>query len=181
MGWRVRPARVEDGPRVSQVRVLSWQHSYRHILPEPALAAMRPEAGADQWSAHAVAEPPTKLFVAVDDDDVPVAFCLVGAARDAVDRHRDLATGELWAIYADPAVLGTGAGSAVHDVALEYLACQGFRYAVLWVFEANEGAMRFYRKHGWAPDGGREGFEWGGGQATEVRYARPLALDQSSV
>lgn len=179
MGWWVRQARAADGARVAQIRVLSWQSAYRDLLPRQALTAMRPETSAQRWADTATAPAPTKLFVAVDDDDVPVAFCLVSAAREAVDRHPDLPTGELCAIYADPLVIGTGAGGAVHDAGMDYLARQGFRHVMLWVLEGNDSAMRFYRRHGWRPDGGRAGFEWGGTNVTELRYAK--GIDQSNV
>lgn len=170
----MRHATPEDGARVAQIRVQSWQDAYRHILPADALAAMRPEPAVAHWSGFAQAEPPTRLFVAVDDDDVPVAYCLVGAAREEVDRHADLPTGELWAIYADPAVVGTGAGNVLHEMGIDHLVRNGFKHAVLWVLEGNEAAMRFYRARGWRPDGGQAGFEWGGTQVSEVRYARSL-------
>jgi GNAT superfamily N-acetyltransferase len=174
MGWRVRAATAADGARVSEIRVLSWRHAYRDILPGQPLADMRPEAGTARWAETAEAPAPTGLFVAVGDDDRAMAFCLVGEAREEVDRHPELATGELWAIYADPEVLGTGAGSAVHAAGLDHLADNGFQHAVLWVLEHNDIGLGFYRSHGWRPDGGRTNFDWGGTSVVEVRYARSL-------
>jgi ribosomal protein S18 acetylase RimI-like enzyme len=174
MDWTVRPATPADGERLAEIRVLSWRHAYRDILPEDGLAGMRPEAGTARWAEHAAAPPPTGLFVAVDGDDVPMAYCMVGAARDEVDLHPELSTGELWAIYADPAVLGTGAGRAVHDAGMEHLVRHGFEHIVLWVLEHNDIGMRFYRACGWQPDGGQEDFEWGGRTVVEVRYSRSI-------
>lgn len=152
----------------------SWQHAYRHILPAAALGAMRPEDTVARFTGFAEADPPTRLFVAVDDADVPVAYCVVGEARDEVDRHPHLPTGELWAIYALPEAIGTGSGHALHEAGLDHLAKHGLVHAVLWVFEANKTALRFYRSHGWTPDGGREDFDFGGRAVPEVRYARPI-------
>jgi ribosomal protein S18 acetylase RimI-like enzyme len=56
-----------------------------------------------------------------------------------------------------------------------HLAAHGFAHGVLWVFEDNERARRFYQAHGWSPDGGREDFEFGGCRVPELRYARPLS------
>jgi ribosomal protein S18 acetylase RimI-like enzyme len=181
MGWTVRAATPADGARIAEIRVQSWRHAYRHILPEDGLAGLRPAAGTAHWAELAGAPPPTALFVAVDGDDVPMAYCLVGAARDEVDLHPDLPTGELWAIYADPAVLGTGAGRAVHDAGVDHLARQGFAHAVLWVFEDNDIGLRFYRSNGWHADGGRADFGWGGRTVVEVRYSRSLAAHGSAV
>jgi GNAT superfamily N-acetyltransferase len=174
VAWRVRPALAADGARVADVRVRSWRHAYRHILPVAALAAMRPEDTAARFAGFAEADAPTKLFVAVGGGDVPVAYCIVGQARDEVDRHPDLPTGELWGIYALPEAIGTGVGHALHEAGLDHLAKYGFVHAVLWVFEANDKARRFYGAHGWAPDGGREDFHFGGRSVPEIRYARSI-------
>jgi GNAT superfamily N-acetyltransferase len=177
-GWTIRRAGAADAARISWLRVLSWRHAYQGILPAAGLAGLNPDAGVAHWAELAAAQPPTAVFVAVGDDDVPVAYCAVGAVRDEVDLHPELPTGELWAIYSDPGVQGTGAGHALQEAGLDHLARQGFRHAVLWVIEANEHARRFYTAHGWSPDGGREPFEWAGGAADELRYAR--SVDQPS-
>jgi ribosomal protein S18 acetylase RimI-like enzyme len=174
MGWRVRPAIPADGERIAELRVASWRHAYRDILPAEGLAGMRPEAGYAYWAAQAEAPPPTGLFVTVGDDDRAVAFCVVGAVREERDRHPEQATGELMAIYADPAALGTGAGGAVHTAALEHLARHGFRHVVLWVLEDNEIGIGFYRAQGWQPDDARITFDWAGSSAAEVRYSKSL-------
>jgi GNAT superfamily N-acetyltransferase len=177
--WTVRQATAADGLAVAGIRVRSWRHAYRDILPAIGLAEMRAEPAAARWAAYAESPLPARLFVAVGDDDVPVAFCLVSEARDEVDRHPDLPTGELCAIYTDPDMVGTGAGSVLHAAGIEHLAEQGFAHAVLWVFEDNGPAQRFYQSHGWAPDGGRDGFEFGGQQVFEIRYARSLPQPSS--
>jgi ribosomal protein S18 acetylase RimI-like enzyme len=172
----VRAATAADAPRVVEIRVRSWQHAYRDILPAELLGALSPhsEAAMAHWSELARAQPPTGLFVAVGDDDRAVAFCLVGEVREEKDRHPALRTGELWAIYADPDMLGTGAGGAVHAAGMDHLISNGFEHAVLWVLEDNKIGRRFYDSHGWQADGGATDFEWGGSSAVEVRYARAL-------
>ncbi|HKN99649.1 MAG TPA: GNAT family N-acetyltransferase [Pseudonocardiaceae bacterium] len=177
--WPVRRATPQDAGRIAEIRVASWRHAYRDILPADGLAAMRADAAVQRWAEAAAEPPPIGLFVAVDADDVPVAYSLVGAAREDVDLHPHLPTGELWAIYADPAAIGSGAGHAVHEAGMDHLVRQGFRHAVLWVFEANGGSRRFYERHGWQPDGGREDFEWSGSVTVEVRYAKSLAQPNS--
>lgn len=174
MGWTVRTAVAADAEQVATLRVRSWQHAYRGILPDETLDAMRPETAVPHWT-QVIAEPsPTRVFVAVDADDRPLSFCLVGDARQDTDRHHDLRTAELWAIYADPEALGTGAGHGVHEAAMAHLAHCGFGHAVVWVLEDNEIGLGFYRSHGWQPDGGRTQITLGGSTVPEVRYARAV-------
>jgi GNAT superfamily N-acetyltransferase len=84
-------------------------------------------------------------------------------------------TGELWMLNADPAVFGTGAGPAVHAIALDRLAAAGHRRAVLWVVRDNPRARRFYEREGWRADGHEIVADMGGSAVIELRYGRPLA------
>lgn len=175
MGWRVRPVLAADVPRLAEVRVRSWQHAYAGILPSAALDTLRAKDFESRFAGYADAGAPTKVFVGTDaDDDVPMAYCVVGAVRDEADRHPELPTGELFSLYALPDVIGTGVGHALHEAGLDHLAKHGFAHVVLWVFETNDIALRFYRAHGWAPDGSREQFDFGGASVPEVRYYRSV-------
>jgi len=174
VGWLVRRATQADVRGVARVNVRSWRHAYRGIVPDPYLDTMQLERREQGW-ARWIAQPlPDAVFVAASDSDEVVAYCAVCAVREASDAHPALRTGELVAIYADPAVLGTGAGHAVHEAGLESLATSGFQHAVLWVFEDNLVGRRFYERHGWTNDGVRDVFEVGGARPMEFRYSRPL-------
>ena len=62
------------------------------------------------------------------------------------------------------ALVGTGLAARLLQEAL------GERAAYLWVLEGNERAVAFYRRHGFAFDGGRQPYESTG--ATELRMVR---------
>jgi len=171
MGWQVRVARPADAPRIARLRVASWQHAYASLIDDGWLAAMNPAAAEAAWARHAETG---RLHVAVDEADVPMAYSLVGEARQETDRRPGLRTGELYAIYADPAVLGTGAGHAVHEAGMTCLAGAGFEHAVLWVLEHNELGIHFYETQGWQPDSVHTELSIGGHQYTELRYSRQL-------
>ncbi len=72
---------------------------------------------------------------------------------------------ELYAINLLPRAQGTGLADELLDRSL------GDRAAYLWVIEGNERAQAFYRKHGFADDGGRTVDEPSG--APEIRMVRP--------
>jgi L-amino acid N-acyltransferase YncA len=77
-------------------------------------------------------------------------------------------------LYADPAVRGKGAGFAVHQAGVEYLAEQGFKHAVVWVFEDNAPSRRFHQARGWACDEVTKTGVLGGARFAEMRYSRTL-------
>jgi ribosomal protein S18 acetylase RimI-like enzyme len=174
MGWVVRRATQADVPGVARVNVEAWRHAYRGIVPDSFLDGMDVARREQGWSRWVAMPSPDAVFVATDGGSDVVAYCAVCAVRDAADAHPVRPTGELVAIYADPSVLGTGAGHAVHEAGVAALASSGFRHAVLWMFENNPVARAFYRRHGWTSDGVRKHFEIGDARPMEVRYSRTL-------
>lgn len=175
MQWIVRRARQDDAPELARVNIAAWRNTYRGIVPDEFLDGMdtaRRELG---WSRWLALPDPDAVFVATNGtNDRIVAYAGVCAVREPRDVHPTRPTGELAAIYADPMVLGCGAGHAVHEAAIDALARFGFEHAVLWVFEDNPAAQLFYRRHGWSCDGVRQVIEVGGQRPLEVRYSRAL-------
>jgi GNAT superfamily N-acetyltransferase len=173
MGWVVRRATQVDVSGIARVNVDAWRHAYRGIIPDSFLDGMDVARREQGWSRWVAMPPPDAVFVATEGDDV-VAYCAVCAVRQDADAHPALPTGELVAIYADPSVLGFGAGHAVHDAGLAELAAAGFLHAVLWVFEDNAVGRAFYERHGWTRDGVCTELEIGEARPAEIRYSRSL-------
>lgn len=138
MKWTVRRAVPADAGRIAEINIEGWRAAYRGLLPDSYLDGMRYETLRERWSTglRSYTEP-AAMFVAVGPDPVVRAYAFVSAARQETDRHPNLPTGELCAIYADPRWRGTGAGFAVHQAALGHLAAHGYRHAVLWVLAGN--------------------------------------------
>ena len=62
------------------------------------------------------------------------------------------ATGNIWALFVDPAHEGKGYGRQLHDVMVSWLWAQGLDR--LWLAtEAGTRAERFYQRAGWTPAG----------------------------
>ncbi|MBW4719906.1 GNAT family N-acetyltransferase [Saccharothrix obliqua] len=174
MQWTVRAGRPDDAPAIARINVDAWQHAYRGIVDDPVLDRMLPESRLPAWSRVLELPVPSRVFVAEDEDGRIGAYCAVDAVREPDDAHPDLHTGELVAIYADPRYRGTGAGHRVHEAGVRHLLEQGFRYAVLWVFQDNAPSRRFYEAHGWRHDGLVHHYELERQELPEVRYGRFL-------
>jgi GNAT superfamily N-acetyltransferase len=173
--WTVRRATQDDVPELARVNVAAWRSAYRGIVPDEFLDGMDTARREQGWSRWVSQPEPDAVFVATNGASGRLAaYASVCAVREAEDAHPTLRTGELAAIYADPAAQFRGAGRAVHEVAVGALAAFGFRHAVLWVLEDNPVARAFYERHGWRSDGVRHEFEVGGQRPLEVRYSRSL-------
>jgi ribosomal protein S18 acetylase RimI-like enzyme len=89
----------------------------------------------------------------------------------------DARRGHLFSLYVDPAASGAGVGRELLGHATAELAASGHETATLWVFAANERAIRLYRSAGWTPDGAeRVEPQWG---APERRLTVALRGERS--
>jgi len=170
----IRSATPDDAASIAMVHVRSWQVAYRGQLPDELLDNLSVERRTQWWAegfwstdvAH------RRLLVAEADGSI-LGFVVVGQSEDesATD-----ATGELYAIYADPDVWGQGIGRLLMERAVDELRSAGFAEATLWVLSTNERARRFYEITGWQTDSARrtERLREGDVDAVEVRYRRDL-------
>lgn len=166
----VRDAVEGDAQQVAEVKRRSWQAAYRGLLPDDHLAGLPLHPPPEAWrEAVRAGRPP---LVAEDDGRV-VGLAAVGEARD--DDLPD-GTGELFMIYTEEEVWGTGVGHALHEAAVARLRDAGHDLAVLWVLATNDRAARFYERHAWQADGTTKVEDLGGPREEIVRYRRDLAV-----
>lgn len=125
----------------------------------------------ERWSRQ-LAELASDQHVLVAEGEGGVCgFAGVGPSRDT---DTAAGTGELMALYLDPARWRRAIGTRLQHHALAALAGDGFRTAVLWVLSGNERAMSFYEHTGWVPDGHSKEESQGDVVLREVRYRRTL-------
>jgi GNAT superfamily N-acetyltransferase len=167
---RVRRARPGDARAIAAVQVRSWQAAYPGIVPDGFLRSLSVEDRAARWESI-FRESASTVFVAEDDGGL-VGWISVGPARDADARP---STGELWAIYLAPERWREGAGRALWAHGRTHLEGAGFADVIVWVFEDNQRARRFYERMGFAPaPEGTRLMELGGAALREVRLRAPL-------
>lgn len=167
-----RPAGVGDADAIAAVHVAGWRRAFAGLVDARFLAGLDAGRRAASWR-RIIEEPAPRSAVLVAVRSGRVAgFCSAGVSRDA---DADGGVGEVYAIYADPAQLGTGVGRALMTAALEFLRAEGFTRATLWTLEGNALGRAFYDRTGWALDGARQEERVGPDVLPEVRYSRGLA------
>ena len=156
----IRPATPADAEAVARVQLASWRAAYAHLFSAGQFDQYPLDRRADFWRRY-------RPLVAEIDGEV-VGFASVGSADD-----KD-ADGELFAIYVRPEQWGSGVGRALIQAAEERLRELGHASAVLWVYDDNPRARRFYEAAGWRTDGQHRPYEFLGAAHPVVRYAKTL-------
>ncbi|MEJ0027578.1 MAG: GNAT family N-acetyltransferase [Rhizomicrobium sp.] len=167
----IRPATESDIPAVAAIKVESWRHAYRGLVPDAVLGAMTPEEVRRQWLGTDVASFADSVLVA-DRADGIAGYAMFGPVRDAAPGY----DGQLYAIYLRPAAMRNGIGGALFRAASAGLRARGHAKFLLWVFEANSAARRFYeRQGGILISGAQVVTEIGGAHLRELAYGFPAA------
>jgi ribosomal protein S18 acetylase RimI-like enzyme len=158
----IRAATVDDAAAIASIQARAWRHAYADIVaPDDMREPSDMEPRWREWLADG--QVGGRVF---EQDGVVAGFAMYGACRDDEAGER---TGELYAIYVDPAAQGAGVGSSLLEAAVGELSERGFAEALLWTFEANGLARTFYERHGWELVAGHQER-----LAPEIRYRRPL-------
>ena len=166
----IRPAKPEEGAIVARVRVASWRHAYRGIVPDTFLETM--DANEAQWNKAAAGKEPGVQLLVCEVDGQIAGFACFGTARPPNHGY----SGELYATYFLPEMIGKGFGAATMSAAIEGLRALGHGDMLLWVIENNSRARRFYESFGGSEiSNSRQTFSLDGCALWEVAYGfRPL-------
>lgn len=167
----IRLARLTDAPAIAQVHVTAWQATYRGLLPATLLDNLTIEGRIQEWNE--ILTLGGGYIVVCTNNERIIGFAGCGECRD--DDLSDGRTGELYAIYLDPAFWGQGYGTTLLNTALALLQRDDYRLVTLWVLEGNQRARGFYEYVGFVADGDIKIEALPGGvEVREVRYRRRL-------
>ena len=144
----IRRAQANDAPKLAQVHVDSWQVAYRGLIPDSFRQGFTYQKRENSFR-QALSANVEETYL-VEDNDRPIAILTIGASRDAdLDSS---CTGEIWGIYIVPDHWRRGIGTRLVQEAERMLLSRGYRDIVLWVFEGNTDARRFYETMGFRVD-----------------------------
>ncbi|MDE2427686.1 MAG: GNAT family N-acetyltransferase [Burkholderiales bacterium] len=164
----LRRATVADAQAIAKVRIESWQATYRGMIPDSYLDAMRLEDSMLHWKQILQALPE-----AGDRVCVYVAECegqVIGFASGMLLPEPKLGMqSELTAIYLRPAWQRSGIGRRMVQKVARTLQAQGAESLLVWVISGNAPARNFYEELG-----GvlllEQAFSWDGMDLMEAGY-----------
>ena len=148
---KIRWAEPSDAPAIAAIHVRAWQAAYRGLLSDDYLDGLSIPDREVKWRLALTAQRERQYaLLALGKRRRPAGFASGGPCQD---KGASSETGEIYAIYVEPDVVGTGVGRELFARATGVLQVRGFTSATLWVLEANERARRFYEAAGWWADG----------------------------
>ncbi|MFS4093683.1 N-acetyltransferase family protein [Streptomyces sp. AF1A] len=166
----IRSMTLADCDRVSEIRIRGWQHAYRGLMPQAYLDALSVARDAERRRARFAQADGSVVDLVAERAGEVVGWAAHGPYRD--DEAGTTPDAELYAIYVDPAQLGSGVGRTLLERAERQR--EGHPRMLLWVLRENTPARRFYERAGYRPDGAEEPFVVDGVPVPEVRYAKEL-------
>lgn len=166
----IRLATPVDAAAVAAISVRGWQAAYRGIVPDAVLDGLSLERRATGWrtAIERSATSDERVWVLTAPTGL-IGFAASGPARDE-SAAPPVGAGEVYAIYVEPTELRRGHGRRLFAHAVSDLADRGFDPIVVWVFDANPPARRFYEAAGFRPDAARATIDFDGVPVDEVRY-----------
>lgn len=166
---RVEPMSEQTVRAAVSLKNAGWRETFESVLSEDWLDAMdtRLESDIAAWAAS-LRRPGNlqRTAVAVTADGQVIGMASAAPVLEESDRLATGAKWELFTLYVARTWQGSGVAKRLADAVL------GDEPALLWVWEDNPRAHRFFEKMGFEPDGAREALpeEWNG--AHDVRMVR---------
>ncbi len=139
-----RSATEADAASIAAIHVASWRDAYSSILDPDFLASPVEADRLSLWTMRLRTAAPTQLVhVAEDPNHRPLGF--ICAYRDADPQWGSLVDN----LHVLPAMRRRSIGEQLLRSAVKELKDHGSQAGLhLWVFEANEAALRFYKRLG---------------------------------
>jgi RimJ/RimL family protein N-acetyltransferase len=167
MDVELRRPSPADGERLARMHYASWREAYASFLPPGFWGEATEQRWISNWAARLRSpQPGSTTLIALRDGEV-LGFAAAGPTRQNPTAGAPVRDRELWSIYVRASEYGSGLADRLLDAVLPQRAP-----AELWVFEANDRAIRFYARNGFKPDGARHRFGPELGSQAEIRLVR---------
>ena len=141
MEIRIRKATAADSSGIAKVHVDSWRSSYADVVPPEVLSGLSYSDKQKMWDGVLDSRTGGRhCYVAETSDDRIVGFACGGLVSEGCDTYE----GEIYSIYLLEEYQRGGLGRQLLLPTARRMKEEGVESMLLWVFEKNDGARRFY-------------------------------------
>lgn len=146
MDVEIRRARKGDEGIFAHIQTESWKAAFSKILSPEELARCTRVEDAKEMYRHVLAEGTIQMALELVAGE---PHCIAAWGMNRSNQGEN--TGELICIHSLPDRWHQGYGSKMMAYVLDDMSRAGFSKVILWVFEDNAQARRFYEKQGFSP------------------------------
>ena len=143
MNIKIRKAKIGDEKILAFIQTESWKNAFKDIISETDLEKYTNITKAEEMYSRVLKENYAENFI-LEIDGKPHCIAAWSKARNLA--YSDSA--ELICIHSLCDNWGKGYGSMMMTHILNEIKNAGFKSVLLWVFEKNTRARKFYEKHG---------------------------------
>ena len=145
MAVRIRRAKAADSCGIAKVHVDSWRSSYADVVPSEVLSGLSYGDRQKMWDGVLHSQTKDKhCYVAETSDHRIVGFACGGPVSECLESYE----GEIYSIYLLEDYQRGGLGRQLLLSTARRMKDDGIESLLLWVFEDNHGARRFYESLG---------------------------------
>lgn len=161
----IRLAVPTDAAGIARVRVDAWRTTYRGMIPDAYLAAMRVEESTALWEKVLTAAPNTTSVFVAERGGTVIGF----ASGHMLPEPRHGMDAELSAVYLDRDTQRAGVGRRLVAAIAAAQRAHGATGLIVWVISGNKPARAFYETLG-AQLLIEQPFNWDGMDLVETGY-----------
>jgi ribosomal protein S18 acetylase RimI-like enzyme len=163
MNISIRLATYADKQDMANIHSRSWEVAYKDIIPVEYIKK-RSAVSTVKWERILSAE--NRIHHIILNDNTAVGMVTVGPPQqEDIEIKNDIGIDhsfwELHGIYLHPDYYRSGIGTIALEFAMNKARAAGKTNMLLWVFEDNLNAIKFYEKCGFAPDGASKIYNFG--------------------
>ena len=164
----IREATADDAPSIAKMHAISWQATYRGLLPDVFLENESKNGRLAHWTTRMrTPSPAGRLVVIVECDGEPAGFV-------CAERKPESPDGVLIDnLHVMERYQGYGLGKRLMQTVERWASELGETQLYLFVLEGNSRAMAFYERQGWRL-AGIAADEIAGLPVTARRYVRTI-------
>lgn len=141
----IRPATKQDTKALAYVQTESWKSAFQNILSEEDLLKRTGLEKTEAMYGRVLQNPGIRVLL---EEVEGRPHCMAAWGPNRADLGETVA--ELICIHSLPDKWRQGYGSMMMDRILADIREAGFSEVMLWVFEQNQRARKFYEKHGFS-------------------------------
>lgn len=142
----IRKAEPGDEKLLAYIQTESWKAAFAEILPPEELERCTDPEKAEQMYQNVLQRGDCKIAIEYVRG---VPHCIAAWGKNRCGMGDGF--GELICIHSLQKQWAKGYGSAMMEYVLSQLQQEGYGSVILWVFEENQRARKFYEKHGFEP------------------------------